>query len=105
MFTCTIVGDGITQWDGTAFDCTNSNNEILLSHNNFPNGANGLCNDGQITGRSLSVENNCYTSQLSVNTSAAFNNKTIRCIHNNQMMIGTIVLIVISGEKLDTIIA
>ena len=97
MFTCTIAGDGIIQWDGTAFDCTNFNNEILLSYNDFPE---GNCNDGQITGTSLSVENNCFTSQLSMNTSAAFNNKTIRCVHNNQnLIVGTTVLIVISGEE------
>ena len=97
----------MTQWNGTAFDCTNTLNEILLLHDNFPDGANGRCNGGQITGRSLSVDNNCYTSQLSVTTSAALNNKTIRCIRNNdvgQMVpIGEILLTVISGEKLDTV--
>ena len=102
-FTCTIVGSGVTQWDGTAFDCTNTANEILLLHDNYPNDANGRCNGGQITGKSLSVENNCYTSLLSVSTSAALNNKSIRCNEVGQMVsIGERVLTVISGKKLDT---
>ena len=104
-FTCTIVGSGVTQWDGTAFDCSDNTNEILLLHSDFRNGTDGRCNGGQITGRSLSVKNNSYTSQLSVSTSASLNNKSIRCIRNeaNQMVfIGETVLTVISGKKLDT---
>ena len=107
MFTCTIVGGGVTQWNGTAFDCTNSNDEILLSHKSFrnPDAVNNSCNLGQITVTSLTVKNNCnsYTSQLSLTTSAALSNKTIRCIHINEenqvVPIGKIVLTVFSGEK------
>ena len=59
-------------------------------------------------GISLIVNNNCYTSQLSVTTSVALNNKTIRCIHNNEVgqmiPIGKILLTIISGEKLHTCI-
>ena len=104
-FNCTIVGGGVTQWNGTAFDCTNTLNEILLLHDNFntPEGANKRCNNGQIRGSSLSVNDNCYTSQLSVTTSAALNNKTIRCIHNNELgemlPIGDRFLTIISGNK------
>ena len=81
-----------TQWNGTAFDCTNFNSEILLSHESFqnPDGANKSCNGGQITGRSLRIENNSYIFQLSVTTSTAL----------NVVPIGKTVLTVISGEKL-----
>ena len=100
-FNCTIIGGGITQWSGTAFDCEHNLNEILLLHENFddPGGTDGTCNNGQIVGRSVSVIENCYTSQVSVTTSAELNNKTVRCIHNTEVIpIGEILLTIISGK-------
>ena len=83
-FNCTVVGTatGNTVWQGTAFDCTA--NSVLLRHSRFesPGGASDECNNGRIVGRSLDVEGNCYTSQLTVAVSASFNNKTVSCIHN-----------------------
>ena len=82
-YTCTAVGTGNTQWTGSAFDCVAG--WIILRHERFAQsgGAVGECNSGAIQGRSIGVENNCYTSEIAVTVSATFNNKTIQCIHNS----------------------
>ena len=103
-FNCTIVGDGTTLWNGTAFVCVSDFNEIPLRHDNFgtPSGAGGSCTGGRLIGRSLSSNNNCFTSELLVNASAELNNKTIRCIHRDsqgQMVpVGEVVLTIISRK-------
>jgi hypothetical protein len=89
-YTCTAVGTGNTLWTGTAFDC--ATNGIILRHERFSQsgGAVGVCNNDAIDGRSVGVENNCYTSEIDVTVSATFNNKTIQCIHNSGTGINTI---------------
>ena len=106
MFNCTVVGGGTTLWTGTAFDCAAANiDEILLRHNNFngSDGAFGECNNGDIVGRSVQVEGNCYTSQLIVTVSAGLNNKSVRCVHStnegDMITIGETLLTVISGDN------
>ena len=99
-YTCTAVGTGNTLWTGTAFDC--ATNGIILRHERFTQsgGAVGECNGGPIQGRSIRVENNCYTSQIDVMVSDAFNNKTIQCIHNSGTginIIDTSVITVVEG--------
>ena len=85
-FTCTTVVDGVgaTIWTGTAFSC--DGNEILLRHSNFnrPGGTSGECNgDASISARSVRVEGNCYTSELSVTPNAGLNNRTVLCVSNS----------------------
>ena len=82
-FQCTTTGPGNTLWRGSAFDCINENQEISLPHSFFshPGGANQNC--GKFTGYSLSVENNHYTSQVSVPFSLELIGQSIRCIHDN----------------------
>ena len=61
----------------------------------------GDCNDGAIVGQSLRVEDDCYTSQLSVTISLDLNNKTVRCVHRSSVGTNTIdesTLTVISGK-------
>lgn len=59
---------------GTAFNC--GANGILLRHDRFASrGIDGVCNSGAIVGRSLGVENECYTSELNVTISPTLNNK------------------------------
>ena len=82
-FQCTTIGPGNTIWTGSAFDCANNNQEISLQHSLFssPGGASQIC--GNFTGHSLSVENNCYTSQVSVPFSLDLIGQSIQCIHDN----------------------
>ena len=74
---------GNTVWLGTAFNCHNSNNEITLLHTQFPFTAYGECNNGTIVARSWRVQENVYTSQLTVSVSAAIIGRSIMCIHDS----------------------
>ena len=99
-FTCTAVGGGSTLWDGTAFDCIGNGNSILLRHDRFSSGGvDGQCNNGAITGQSIGVENECYTSQLNVTVDPTLNMRTIRCTHTSltRTTIGETTLTVIEG--------
>ena len=74
----------MTVWQGSAFDCPGSN-EITLLHNRFTSqeGAYGECNNGDIVAKSLGVEGDLYTSQLSVRVSAATTGKNIECLRDS----------------------
>ena len=103
MFTCIIVGGGVTVWRGSAFNCPSNNDEILLRHSQFAeDNAFGYCNSEDIEGQGLrNVENNCFSSQLNINVSSEFNNKTVECAFNNGMSvrtIGTVTLTVLTGK-------
>ena len=56
-----------------------------MIHSRFPTeeGAHGSCNNGKIKGKSLRIENICYTSQLNVLVSAEMLGETIECIHDD----------------------
>ena len=74
----------MTVWHGTSFDCQRTN-EITLLHSRFTSqgGAYGECNNGEIVAKSLRVESDLYTSQLSVTASATTTGKNITCAHEN----------------------
>ena len=76
-YKCIIMGTyfGVTVWTGSAFM---SNCEITLLHIRFPSVADE-CNNGAIVGRSLSVEDNNYTSQLNIIVTPDIAGKTIEC--------------------------
>ena len=77
-------------WQGAqVFDCPDFSNEILLRHNNFGSLVMGECNAGAIVGRSLRVDGNCYTSQLSIEYSERLNGKNIICAHDNGFTISS----------------
>ena len=82
---CTITGDGLTLWQGTAFQCVSTSNEIILRHSQFGESYNpiGTCNDGAIVARALGVVNGSYISQLNVTVSPELNNTTVECWHDN----------------------
>ena len=85
-------------WTGSAFSC--STNEIILRHNRFAEGTTGVCNDGDIVGQSLGIENNCSTSQLTVSVSSELNSRTVMCLVNSDAgmtQIGETTLTVITG--------
>ena len=77
-------------WQGSqVFDCPDFSNEILLPHNSFGSSVMGECNDGSIVGRSLRVDGNRYTSQLSIEYDERFNGKNITCAHDNGLTISS----------------
>ena len=81
VFNCTVVGGVATVWDGSAFDCSSTNNEIILRHSQFsnPGGISGDCSSEAIRGRSLDVQSTSFTSQLSVTVSSQLNGQTVQC--------------------------
>lgn len=101
MFTCTTVGSGSTIWRVSAFDCTQ--NEIILRHSEFDDigGTSGLCNGGAISGRSVGVEGNRYTSQLTLTVTPELHNQTVTCLLNSngvRTTIRDVTIIVASGK-------
>ena len=84
-YDCTVTGQpgGFTVWTGSAFDCLS--NEISLPHNRYTlaEGAFGVCNNGAIVAKSLSVEANNYTSQFNVTVTTDIAGKTIECVRND----------------------
>ena len=103
-YMCVIDGTGpggFTIWNGTAFNCGQSNN-ILLRHNLFgtQTGAFGSCNGETISGRSLRVSRgNVYTSQLQVNITNSSRSelvgRTIQCVYSPN---GSTYIIIITCE-------
>ena len=93
------MGVGTTVWQGSAFDCRNSHNEMSLLHSRFnlPGGTNGTCNDGAIVGQSLRVKNNFYTSQLKVKFSPRLIGKTVECHYDNGTVATSIGSAIIAG--------
>ena len=87
-FTCTVIGGGITVWNGTAFSCSGSTNDIQLRHTQFnaTGGPSKSCNDDAIEARSIGVTNDCYASQLIMRVSPRLNNTTIQCTHDSNIM-------------------
>ena len=84
-------------WQGAqVFDCPDFSNEILLRHNNFGSSVMGECNAGSIVGRSLRVDGNRYTSQLSIEYNETLNGKNITCAHDNGFTISSRISLMIT---------
>ena len=102
IFNCSIMGGTATLWRGTAFDCPLVGSEISLRHRLFvSNQGFGICNNGDIIGRSVSAVNDCYTSQLNATVRESFNNKTVQCAFISSVgsnIVGESLLSVVSGN-------
>ena len=90
IYECTVVGRTTTVWKGSVVDhlCQKSDYELRLIHNryNSSEGTRGSCGNGSILGRSVSVENNTYTSQLVVHLTSdtySVTRYSIECIHDD----------------------
>ena len=82
-YECTAMGIiAVTIWTGSALDCLNPNNEIVLKHVHILY-ATAFCNNGAIVARGLSVVGNNYTSQLNVTVTPGISGKTIKCASND----------------------
>ena len=77
-------------WQGTAFQCPQSSNEISLRHAQFL-GSVGVCNDGAICAHADSIPSpNHFLSNLTVHITPSLEGQTVRCEHDD----GTTVLII-----------
>ena len=80
IYQCTVTGGAFTVWGGTAFQC--AGDAITLRNSDFgslSSPAVGVCNNGQIIGRGILQENNCYTSQLNVTFNEDLVGRTVTC--------------------------
>ena len=95
-YQCTAQGQLSTVWHGSAFECTGNN--IVLRHSQYNSaGVRGECNNGQITAQSLSVDRDCYTSQLNVTVSSNVNGQSVECAYSGGNTIGSDTISVLSG--------
>ena len=92
---CNTTGIGATVWQGTAFQCddSNNNNNIALRHTLFRGSQKpeGICNNGAIIARAIGVFKNIYISQLSVTLNLEMNNTTVECVHDHYNLTESVV--------------
>jgi hypothetical protein len=82
-FQCTTVGGGITVWQGSAFQCPQSSDEIALRHAQFL-GSVGVCNDGAICAHADSIPAaNCFISNLTVYITPDLEGRAVRCEYDD----------------------
>ena len=82
IYECTVCRRFATLWEGSAFECPSR--EITLANTDFGTPrAMGVCNDGRIVARGLSVDSGCYTSQLNVTFDAGLQDRTVICYADN----------------------
>ena len=89
---CTVTGGGATVWQGTIFDgCQNE--KIILRHSQFNTLGSVIrasCGMSQpIVGRTVSVANVSFTSQLFVDISEEIVGKTIECANESGQIVGS----------------
>ena len=109
-YRCTVCGADtiITVWEGTAFDCSETANEIALRHSQFnsPGGQTpGDCSGGALVAYAIREEQDCYISQLNATISADLNDMTVECAFetdgmNAQTLINTSTVNITTGKKL-----
>ena len=71
---------GATVWTGTALNCPSD--EIVLLHRRFTDRTIKSCNNGATVAQSLSVQDNLYTTQLSVTIVPNIARKCIMCFYD-----------------------
>ena len=103
VFECTVAGVGGTIWHGTALEeCTDG--RIILRHSQFESGYNitQTCGaSGTIIGHAVSVENDFYTSQLTINVSQHLNGSTVECASDSGRQVGSRQILHTTGMKVD----
>ena len=100
-YQCTTFGIGNTLWKGSAFNCVGNGDEISLQHSLFarPGGTTAQC--GNITARSLNVEDNFYTSQISAVFSPDLIGHSIECVYDNSQhlaIVGNSIIAITTGS-------
>ena len=97
------MGGGSTRWGGTAFNCPETSNEIILLHSHYATalGTANDCNQGTITARSIAADMNCYTSQLNITVQNISSAVIIQCTHcalSGPILIGESTIMIVSGN-------
>lgn len=84
VFQCSILGGGTTVWQGSAFHCPLSSDEIHLLHSQFNLRIVKTCNNGEIIGRALRTEApDCFVSELKLqNVTRDLVGKRVECQHD-----------------------
>ena len=82
-FTCRVTGGVSTVWEGTAFMCASTDDEIIFIHSRFINEPSRTCNNGSIVGEIVEVNGNNYTSQLNISFDPSLIGKTVTCVKDN----------------------
>jgi hypothetical protein len=94
IYECTVSGEGAIIWSGSAFECTSTNNELVLFGADL--GYNIIvCNNGAVKARRIN-----YTSQLII-TDRYLSGSKIKCIHDdgtNSMAIHNVSVPIIAGK-------
>ena len=91
-YECTVMdslGIGSTTWRGNAFSCSGSPpNAINLLHSEYVHvpGANATC--GDLSGMSVGVDGNNYTSRLTVAANTGLNGTMINCTVSGVLLEG-----------------
>ena len=78
MYECSVLGGQFTAWKGSLIE---QGCDITLVHENYADagGSTAECNSGDVVGQSISVSNDCYRSNLSIEVSPGINGSTIQC--------------------------
>lgn len=91
-YECTVQGDygGFTLWMGDFFYCSLSSHQqfIELGHsqlltNSVQGGEAKVCNNGNIVGRIIRIENGSFISQLNVTLTSDIAGRSIKCAYDN----------------------
>ena len=90
VYECAVAGGGATIWQGTALEeCAGG--RIVLRHSQFESGHNikRTCGTSSpVVGRTVSVVNDSYTSQLTINISQHLNGSIIECASDSGRQVG-----------------
>ena len=105
VYECRVTGGGATVWRGSAFDCSASNNEIVLLHSSSSSVRNS-CSNGAIVGRVARADNNTYVSHITVSVNAEMVGKNISCFHDSSgiNLIGSSLLTLTTGNTIASLI-
>ena len=80
-YMCTAIGDGFTRFEGSAFNCSLTGNEILLSHTEYSIATVRKTCGNYISAKSLGVSGNHYKSLLMINISQPLNGLSVNCTY------------------------
>ena len=73
-----------TVWKGSAFNCSNTNNMILLPHDHDPDSFMiRECSNGSIKANLINEGNGYFTSQLNITVRPELIGEIVECIHDD----------------------
>jgi hypothetical protein len=85
-YECTVFGgtEVTTIWKGDFFSCLSDKRALEFVHSRTDNFSSQSCNDGNVVGRFVRIENDSFTSQLNITLKRSdIAGKSIECISDN----------------------